>query len=268
MPPPSTYPAVWCDFNACGWSGSARQLRLRSGPKASCGIGAKVGDKVFLYGGLRRRSRSHGNRGELLDSGGKLVARPFGQEFYNGPRFGRKRNQTFSKELANSRLQASRLGILFAIGLSGRRAQPSAKPPLNSARNTMSPQLRIAKPVRDLPRTTAMYCRGLGLRVVGSFENHDGFDGVMPGRGFELPLRVHPLSHSSCRASSALKTWWFCTYRRQPSGKLPAPGCWTLGFKQVASFQSYWETQGRTFEDPDGYRIVLQQAEWRNVERP
>ena len=45
----------------------------------------------------------------------------------------------------------------------------------------MSPHLRIAKPVRDRSITTAMYCRGLGLRVVGRFEDHDGFDGVMLG---------------------------------------------------------------------------------------
>ena len=26
-----------------------------------------------------------------------------------------------------------------------------------------------------------MYCHGLGLRIVGSFEDHDGFNGVMLG---------------------------------------------------------------------------------------
>jgi hypothetical protein len=54
---------------------------------------------------------------------------------------------------------------------------------------------------------------------------------------------------------------------------LPAPGEWrracarmlAAGFAQVASFNPYWDRQGRTFEDPDGYRVVLQNAEWRNV---
>ncbi len=53
----------------------------------------------------------------------------------------------------------------------------------------------------------------------------------------------------------------------------PAPAAWNeshrrmlgAGFKQVASFNPYWEAGGRTYEDPDGYRIVLQQAQWRNV---
>ena len=41
--------------------------------------------------------------------------------------------------------------------------------------------LRIARPVSNIERTKDMYCRGLGLRVIGSFENHDGFDGIMLG---------------------------------------------------------------------------------------
>ncbi len=31
---------------------------------------------------------------------------------------------------------------------------------------------------------------------------------------------------------------------------------------RVASFNPYWDACGQTFEDPDGYRIVLQNAEW------
>jgi len=33
------------------------------------------------------------------------------------------------------------------------------------------------------------------------------------------------------------------------------------GFTQVTAFNPYWEVRGRTYEDRDGYRIVLQQAE-------
>lgn len=34
------------------------------------------------------------------------------------------------------------------------------------------------------------------------------------------------------------------------------------GFGSVTAFNCYWEEFGRTFEDPDGYRIVIQQADW------
>ena len=64
----------------------------------------------------------------------------------------------------------------------------------------MPPHLRIARPVSNLARSTEMYCRGLGLHVVGRFENHDGFDGVVVGvedasYHFELThCRTYPIA--------------------------------------------------------------------------
>jgi len=37
------------------------------------------------------------------------------------------------------------------------------------------------------------------------------------------------------------------------------------GFREVSSFNPYWARQGRTFEDADGYRVVLQRASWRDA---
>ena len=65
---------------------------------------------------------------------------------------------------------------------------------------TANYHLRIARPVRNLVETQTMYCRGLGLRVLGSFENHQGFDGVMLGTAegsyhFEFTCcRRHPVT--------------------------------------------------------------------------
>ena len=34
------------------------------------------------------------------------------------------------------------------------------------------------------------------------------------------------------------------------------------GFVEVLSFNPYWQQRGRTFEDYDHYRTVLEQAQW------
>ncbi len=34
------------------------------------------------------------------------------------------------------------------------------------------------------------------------------------------------------------------------------------GFSPVCAFNPYWDRLGRIFEDPDGYRVTLQQAAW------
>lgn len=34
------------------------------------------------------------------------------------------------------------------------------------------------------------------------------------------------------------------------------------GFRPVPAHNPYWDQQGLTFPDPDGYRVVLQRAAW------
>jgi len=34
------------------------------------------------------------------------------------------------------------------------------------------------------------------------------------------------------------------------------------GYKAVKAFNPYWDKQGETFEDPEGYQVVLQNARW------
>ena len=36
----------------------------------------------------------------------------------------------------------------------------------------------------------------------------------------------------------------------------------SAGFRQVPSYNPYWDLQGKTLEDIDGYRVVLQNAAW------
>lgn len=129
--------------------------------------------------------------------------------------------------------------------------------------------LRIARPVSDLARTKTMYCRGLGLCVVGNFENHDGFDGVMlgaAGAGYHFEFtycRTHPIT--PCATAEDLAVFYMPTSSEWES---TCASMLAAGFKRVAPLNPYWEVQGRTFQDKDGYRVVLQNAEWSNVEVP
>jgi hypothetical protein len=34
------------------------------------------------------------------------------------------------------------------------------------------------------------------------------------------------------------------------------------GYQPVKSYNPYWDMGGKTFEDPDGYRVVLQNSAW------
>jgi CubicO group peptidase (beta-lactamase class C family) len=127
----------------------------------------------------------------------------------------------------------------------------------------MHAHLRVARPVSSLERSVALYRDGLGLVEIGRFEDHEGFDGVMLGR----PGLDYHFEFTCCRAHPV---------RPAPTPEdltvfyLPDPTDWeatcanvlAAGFVEVESFNPYWGRQGRTFTDPDGYRVVLQQARW------
>lgn len=123
--------------------------------------------------------------------------------------------------------------------------------------------LRIARPTDDLDAVVAFYRDGLGFDVLGSFEDHAGFDGVMlghAGHGYHLEL-THQRGHTAGKAPNAEHLLVFY---------LPDEDAWkaaveqleSQGYPSVRSNNPYWERRGKTFEDPDGYRVVLQNARW------
>ena len=127
----------------------------------------------------------------------------------------------------------------------------------------MPHDLRIARPVSDLARAQAMYCQGLGMRVVGSFENHDGFDGVMlalAGANYHFEFTFcpdHPVAPTPTPEDLAVfyipdASEWQITCAKML----------VAGFRRVHTHNPYWEVHGRAYEDPDGYRVVLQHAKW------
>ena len=131
----------------------------------------------------------------------------------------------------------------------------------------MSYHLRIARPVSDIRQTAAMYCAGLGFRILGHFEDHQGFDGVMLGRAglnyhFEFTrYRSHTIEPTP--TVEDLVVFYIpdaSEWERSRANMVAA------GFKPVASFNPYWDSRGQTFEDQDGYRIVLQNDDWASVE--
>ena len=110
-----------------------------------------------------------------------------------------------------------------------------------------------------------MYQVGLGLDVLGSFADHDGFDGVMLGHaGMEYHFEF--TSHRGGLAAKApSKDNLLVFYIPDPKEwKVRCPQMEAAGFKPVESYNPYWDRSGRTFEDLDGCRVVIQNASWAN----
>lgn len=125
------------------------------------------------------------------------------------------------------------------------------------------PTLRIARPSNDLNGLLRFYRDGLGLMVLYEFEDHDGFDGSMLGQEgapyhFEFTKKQgHLVGRAPTRDNLLVfyypdVTEWRAAVQRMRDA----------GFTPVGSFNPYWDRDGLTFEDPDGYRVVLQNAPW------
>jgi catechol 2,3-dioxygenase-like lactoylglutathione lyase family enzyme len=119
-------------------------------------------------------------------------------------------------------------------------------------------QVRIARPTDQLEEAVRFYREGLGLPELFRFADHDGYDGVMiglPGRTYHLEF-THNRRGSPCPAPSRdnllvlyipdAKQLAFVRDRLE-----------RLGHRPVAPENPYWRGKSVTFEDPDGWRVVL-----------
>lgn len=126
----------------------------------------------------------------------------------------------------------------------------------------MKVHLRVARPTDNLQEIVKFYRDGLGFEIIDSFEDHAGFDGVMLGHK-ELDYHLeftHRRGYTSGRAPTKEnllvlylpnKSKWEEAVKRMEE----------CGYKAAGSENPYWDVRGKTFEDADGYRVVLQQAE-------
>jgi catechol 2,3-dioxygenase-like lactoylglutathione lyase family enzyme len=129
-------------------------------------------------------------------------------------------------------------------------------------------KLRVARPTDQLEEVVRFYSEGLGLEILGSFKDHDGFDGVMLGPAgmpyhFEFTRKSGTVAGRAPTLDNLLVFYfpdvndWNAAIERMTDA----------GYRAVTSFNPYWDRHGRTFEDPDGYRVVLQHGSWPATHR-
>lgn len=118
--------------------------------------------------------------------------------------------------------------------------------------------LRVARPTNDINALLPFYVDGLGFAELLRFGEHDGFDGVMLGlsqASYHLEFTTKK-GHDAGRAPTQDNLLVFylpdTTVFNAAVARMTA-----AGFPPVPAFNPYWDACGKTFEDPDGYRVVL-----------
>ena len=123
--------------------------------------------------------------------------------------------------------------------------------------------LRIARPSDNLAAIAEMYATGLDFTVLAQFEDHDGFDGIILGH----PQHPYHLEFTTQRGHQVgrapTKDHLLVFYiPDQAEWEASCARMLAAGFTRVSSYNPYWDKRGRTFEDLDGYRVVLHNTAW------
>ena len=129
-----------------------------------------------------------------------------------------------------------------------------------------NPTLRVARATDNIAALLPFYRDGLGLSVLGRFEDHAGFYGVMlgrPGAPYHFEF-THQRGHEVGRAPTQDNLVVFYLPERE-DWEAAVSRMRSAGFEPVPSYNPYWDIMGATFEDADGYRVVFQRAPWQDA---
>jgi hypothetical protein len=123
--------------------------------------------------------------------------------------------------------------------------------------------LRVARPTDHLAAIAEMYATGLDFTLLAQFEDHDGFDGIILGHP-QQPYHLEFTTQRGHHGGTAPTQDHLLVFYLPDQNEWEASCARMLaaGFRRVPSYNPYWEVQGQTFEDLDGYRVVLQNAAW------
>lgn len=117
-------------------------------------------------------------------------------------------------------------------------------------------KLRVARHTANLERITAFYRDSLALEVLGSFENHDTYNGVflgLSGENWHLEFTASPEAPNHCPDEDDLLVFYV------PGARYPGlvEKARKAGAREVPAKNPYWNNNGTTFADPDGFRFVI-----------
>jgi catechol 2,3-dioxygenase-like lactoylglutathione lyase family enzyme len=120
-------------------------------------------------------------------------------------------------------------------------------------------QLRVARHTRRIDELVRFYRDGLGLPEIGRFEDHDGYDGVflaVPGTDAHLEFTSGGGHDAPAPHPETLLVLYL------GSDDAVADVCDRLRADSVEAANPYWDRNGVTILDPDGFRVVLVPRGW------
>jgi catechol 2,3-dioxygenase-like lactoylglutathione lyase family enzyme len=127
-----------------------------------------------------------------------------------------------------------------------------------------SDHIRLARPSRDLEEAERFWVEGLGLEVLERLgPDAEGGHALLmlgwPDAAWHLELVG---DRTAAMAAAPTEEDLLVIYLGGPIDDDVVARLEEAGGRRVAARNPYWERWGVTFEDPDGYRLVLSTRGW------
>ena len=119
-------------------------------------------------------------------------------------------------------------------------------------------KLRVVRPTSYLDAISNMYIKGLGFELLSKFDGVFASGRILGHKS--LPYNFEFTSYKGYEFDPApSKDHLLVFYIRDTETWNSYISQMTdAGFKPVSAFNDYWDRTGQTFEDLDGYRVVIE----------
>jgi catechol 2,3-dioxygenase-like lactoylglutathione lyase family enzyme len=124
-------------------------------------------------------------------------------------------------------------------------------------------QIRVARPTRDLDRARAFYHGAVGLSILSSFDEHDGYSGVIFGVSDGPTMQLELVLHAEVEPSPTGEDQLVLYLGSAGAVAELAASIGSAGYEVKTASNPYWAREGAIgFVDPDGYWLILSPGSW------
>lgn len=119
-------------------------------------------------------------------------------------------------------------------------------------------QITLSRPTNKFSEVISFYKDGMGMQILGGFDNRNGFDGLylgFPESHYFLEVTTNKNKESiTLNEKSDYLVFYVSDLNKLSLMELKLN---VLGYFSIKVSDTYWANKGVVFEDPDGWKIVL-----------
>lgn len=118
-------------------------------------------------------------------------------------------------------------------------------------------EFRSARHTNNLTALFDFYTNILGMELLFSFENHNGYSGAFVGiQGQDWHLEFTQSGDSASHSFDEDDVWVFYPSNKKEYAQI-LQNISNHGIQKIAAKNPFWNDNGVCIQDPDGFRVII-----------